>query len=162
MHDHTSKGDKARFSVLTCSNTRVQENDESGAALHRILNSAGYGDVDMRIVKDDSVAIVEAVMSMLENCDILLITGGTGITQFDVTVEAVRSISQKEMTGFMVQFQLLSYREVGTAAMLSRASSFIVNRKAVFCLPGSPEAASLGLNDLILPEVGHLLHELHR
>ncbi|EQD57743.1 Molybdopterin binding domain protein, partial [mine drainage metagenome] len=98
MHEHTSKGDKARFSILTCSNTRVQENDESGAILHRILKDSGYGDVEMRIVKDDSVAIVEAVKSMTDKCDILLITGGTGITQYDVTIEAVRTISQKEMT----------------------------------------------------------------
>lgn len=162
MHDHTSNADKVRFSILTCSNTRTPEDDESGDILHRILADSGYKSVEKRIVKDDSVAIVEKVRSMIQTCDILLITGGTGITQYDVTIEAVRSISQKEMTGFMVQFQILSYKEVGTAAMLSRASAFIVDRKMVFCLPGSPEAASLGLKGLILPEVGHLIHEMNR
>jgi molybdenum cofactor biosynthesis protein B len=66
------------------------------------------------------------------------------------------------MTGFMVQFQQLSYKDVGTAAMLSGASGFIVQRKAVFCLPGSPGAAALGLKELILPEARHIIHELKR
>ncbi len=162
MHDHISPGEKATFSILTCSSTRVPENDESGKTLQDILYDAGFQVADKKIVKDDLTEIVSVVRKMIEKCDILLITGGTGITKYDVTIEAVRSISEKEMTGFMVQFQILSSKEVGTAAMLSGASGFIVERKAVFCLPGSPKAASLGLKGIIIPEATHIIHELRR
>ncbi len=162
MHDHISSRKDPVFSILTCSNTRVPENDESGRTLHDILKNSGFEVADKRIVKDDFTEITSAVRKLIEKSDILVITGGTGITKYDVTIEAVRSISEKEMTGFMVQFQQLSYKDVGTAAMLSGASGFIVNRKAVFCLPGSPDAASLGLRELILPEARHIIHELNR
>ncbi len=162
MHDHVSSGSIPIFSILTCSNTRLPENDESGKVLHDILKNSGVEVADKRIVKDDFDEITSAVRKMIEKCDILVITGGTGITKYDVTIEAVRSLSQKEMTGFMVQFQQLSYKDVGTAAMLSGASGFIVQRKAVFCLPGSPGAAALGLKELILPEARHIIHELRR
>jgi|YelNatPaOPRAMG01_1025707.scaffolds.fasta_scaffold02960_4 molybdenum cofactor biosynthesis protein B len=161
-HNHVSSKRDPVFSILTCSSTRVEGNDESGNALQDILKNSGFEIADKRIVRDDFSEIKSTVKRMIEKCDILLITGGTGITKYDVTIEAVRSISQKEMTGFMVQFQQRSFEEVGTAAMLSGASGFIVDRKAVFCLPGSPNAASLGLKDLILPEARHIIHELDR
>jgi molybdenum cofactor biosynthesis protein B len=162
MHDHITSQRNAVFSILTCSSTRVPENDEAGKVLQEILKGSGFEIADKRIVKDDFLEITSTVRKMIEKCDILLITGGTGITKYDVTIEAVRSISQKEMTGFMVQFQMRSFEDVGTAAMLSGASGFIVDRKAVFCLPGTPNAASLGLKELILPEVWHIIHELDR
>ena len=162
MHDHISAGEKAKFSILTCSSTRVPDNDESGKLLQDILDSAGFEVAEKKIVRDDFSEIVSVVRKMIQKCDILLITGGTGITKYDVTIEAVRSISEKEMTGFMIQFQILSSKDVGTAAMLSGASGFILERKAVFCLPGSPNAASLGLKGIIIPEAPHIIHELRR
>ncbi|MCL4451166.1 MAG: MogA/MoaB family molybdenum cofactor biosynthesis protein [Candidatus Thermoplasmatota archaeon] len=162
MHDHISPGEKARFSILTCSSTRVPDNDESGKTLQDILYNEGFQVVDKKIVKDDFTEIVSVVRKMIEKCDILLITGGTGITKYDVTIEAVRSISEKEMTGFMIQFQILSSKDVGMDAMLSGASGFVVERKAVFCLPGSPRGAFLGLKGIIIPEAPHIIHELRR
>ncbi len=162
MHEHVSPDANPRFSILICSSTRTEDNDTSGIALKRLLDENKLKLVEYRIVKDSLELISDSVKKMVEECDILVISGGTGITEFDVTIQAVRSIAEKEITGFGIQFQVLSREQVGSSSMLSNATGFIVSRKAVFCLPGSVNAVNLGMTKLIIPESGHILHEIRR
>jgi molybdenum cofactor biosynthesis protein B len=91
-----------------------------------------------------------------------VISGGTGLTKNDVTIEAISSISEFEITAFSTIFSLLSYEEIGTSAIMSRSSAFVVDRKPVFCLPGSPKAAELGVKKIVLEQIDHIHHELNR
>lgn len=161
-HSHNSTDLIPDFGVLTCSSTRSKEEDDSGKIIISLLKQSGYSIKAYDVVKDDFDGISAKVVEMSSSCDIIIVNGGTGITRYDVTIEAVRSISDKELTGFAIQFQVLSMQEMQSASMLSRASGFIVNRKAVFCLPGSKDAVSLGMNKLIIPEIAHIMHELRR
>ena len=161
-HTHNSVGIVPIFGVLTCSSTRSKEEDDSGKIIVSLLKESGYNVKDYNVVKDDFDGISAKIRDMSCSCDIIIVNGGTGITKYDVTIEAVRSISEKELTGFAIQFQVLSMQEMQSASMLSRASGFIVNRNAVFCLPGSKDAVSLGMKKLIIPEIAHIIHELRR
>ncbi|MCL5804112.1 MAG: molybdenum cofactor biosynthesis protein MoaB [Candidatus Thermoplasmatota archaeon] len=161
-HSHNSAGIIPDFGVLTCSSTRSKEEDDSGKIIVSLLKESGFDIKDYEVIKDDFDGISGKIMEMSSSCDIIIVNGGTGITKYDVTIEAARSVSDKELTGFAIQFQVLSMHEMQSASMLSRASGFIVNRKAVFCLPGSKDAVSLGMKKLIIPEIAHIMHELRR
>ncbi|MEM3675915.1 MAG: molybdopterin-binding protein, partial [Thermoplasmataceae archaeon] len=114
------------------------------------------------VVKDSIEEIQSTVKAFLSDSDCVIISGGTGITRNDVTVDAVRKIADFEITGFSVVFTIKSFNEVGTSALLSRATAFAVGRKPVFCLPGSPRAAVMGTEEIIIPEIDHIIHELAR
>ena len=162
MHEHHLKGLKVKFSLLVASSTRTALNDDSGRAMKEIVERYNHEVVNYQVVPDSEASIQEAVMSFLKDSDCVVISGGTGITRNDVTVEAVRNISDFEISGFNIIFMIKSYQQVGTASMLSRASAFSVGRKPVFCLPGSPRAAVMGLEEIIIPEIDHVIHELGR
>lgn len=161
-HSHRSDGIIPVFGVLTCSSTRSKDEDDSGRIIISTLKKSGYDVKEYEVVRDDFNDISSKIREMSSTCDIIIVNGGTGITRYDVTIEAARSVSEKELTGFAIQFQVLSMQEMGSASMLSRASGFIVNRKAVFCLPGSQNGVSLGMNKLIIPEIAHIMHEIRR
>jgi molybdenum cofactor biosynthesis protein B len=151
-----------RCFVLTISDTRTTENDTSGDAIVRLLENAGHVVVDRRIVRDDSGAVREAVLTAAPLVDVIVTTGGTGITSRDSTYEALAAVLQKRIDGFGELFRMLSYAEVGSAAMLSRAAAGNIGRTAVFALPGSEQAVRLAVTKLILPEIGHVVRELRR
>jgi molybdenum cofactor biosynthesis protein B len=112
------------------------------------------------MVPDDAVRIAETVSAVIRghHPQVLILTGGTGITPEDVTIEAVRPMLQKELTAFAPLFAFLSHNEIGSAAMLSRATAGVIGSTVVFCLPGSLNACRLAWNALIFPELGHLAH----
>lgn len=161
-HEHRIENYRATFGIITCSSTRTRENDESGMKIMELVQGAGHDVLEYAVVDDDSEKIKDAVRRSVLKCDAVIISGGTGITSRDVTVDAVRSISQFEMTGFGHVFAILSYNRIGTSAVMSRSTAFVVDRKPVFCLPGSPEAADLGVRHLILDQIDHIHHELVR
>ncbi len=149
--------------VLTCSDSRAQADDVSGRALREGLEAAGHTVVGQTVVRDEPEAIRAAVERGLEGgARAVLVTGGTGITRRDQTVEAIRPLLEKEIPGFGELFRMLSYEEVGSAAWLSRALAGTVRGALVFVLPGSPNAVRLALDRLILPELGHAVRELSR
>jgi molybdenum cofactor biosynthesis protein B len=115
-------------------------------------------------VRDEIAAIREAAEEALEaeGVDVVLFTGGTGVSPRDVTVEAVRPLFEKELPGFGELFRMLSYAEVGSAAMLSRATAGVARRKAIFLLPGSPAAIELAGGKLVLSEAAHLIAQIRR
>lgn len=149
--------------VLTCSDSRAHADDVSGRALREGLEAAGHTVVGQTVVPDEPEAIRAAVDRGLEGgARAVLITGGTGITRRDQTVEAVRPLLDKEIPGFGELFRMLSFQEIGSAAWLSRALAGTVRGALVFVLPGSPNAVRLALDRLILPELGHAVRELSR
>jgi molybdenum cofactor biosynthesis protein B len=148
--------------VLTISDTRTRVDDRSGARLQELLAAAGHEVVRYDIVPDDPKRIREALQPLLADSAIraIFLSGGTGIAPRDTTFEAVRSLFEKEIEGFGELFRALSYREIGAAAMLSRATAGIVAGKIVFSMPGSTAAVELAMEKLALPELGHALRLL--
>ncbi|GIN60142.1 molybdenum cofactor biosynthesis protein B [Robertmurraya siralis] len=157
--------DKVRCKVITVSDTRTKETDKSGQTMIQLLEAAGHIIVDYAIVKDERKPIRDAVLQGCEtaNIDVILTNGGTGIAKRDVTIETVQELFTKEISGFGELFRMLSYQEdIGSAAILSRAIAGVVQNKAVFSTPGSTGAVKLAMSRLILPEIGHVVRELHK
>lgn len=156
-HHHSEEAERD-FAVLTVSSTRDEAEDSSGSAVIELVEDDGHEVVDYSIVTDDVEEITQTVNSHLESdVEAVVTTGGTGLSPDDVTVEAVRPLLDKEIPGFGEYFRSLSVEEVGTAAVLSRATAGVANGTAVFVLPGSENAARLGTREIVLPEVNHIL-----
>ena len=151
-----------RCFVLTISDTRTEANDASGGAIVELLTGAGHQVAGRRIVRDDPAAVRESVQSAVNSADVIITTGGTGITARDSTYEALAALLDKRLDGFGELFRMLSYAEIGAAAMLSRATAGSIGATAVFSLPGSEHAVRLAMTKLILPEIGHVVRELRR
>jgi molybdenum cofactor biosynthesis protein B len=147
------------FGVLTVSDSRTARSDTSGDRLRELALAAGHRVESSALVADEVAAIRAALLAMLAApaVDVVVATGGTGFSPRDVTLEAAAPLFERPIEGFGELFRMLSYAEVGAAAMLSRAAGGLIGRRAVFLLPGSPRAAALGMEKLILPEAGHLL-----
>jgi molybdenum cofactor biosynthesis protein B len=150
-----------RCFVLTISDTRTAANDTGGDAIASALQAAGHVISGRAIVKDDPPAVQRAVKSATDT-DVVITTGGTGISSRDGTYEALTALFEKRLDGFGELFRMLSYDQVGSAAMMSRACAGTIGRTAVFALPGSPQAVQLAVEKLILPEIGHVVRELRR
>jgi molybdenum cofactor biosynthesis protein B len=150
--------------VLTVSDTRTPETDTGGAVIRELLGGAGHTVVGSTIVRDEPVDVTRIVREACADprVQVVILTGGTGITSRDSTFEAVEALLDKRLPGFGELFRVLSYEEVGAAAMLSRAQMGIHARRIVVSLPGSPNACRLALNKLLLPELGHLVREAGR
>lgn len=159
-HEHKKHAPKkAGISVLSVSSTRSLENDESGHWIKKSAIDAGHDVLFHQVVKDDRNDIRDTVTRWVNDSKIqvIILTGGTGIAHKDVTIETVRPLFEKELTGFSILFAQLSYREIGAAAMLSRATGGMIGNTSVFCIPGSLNACKLAFKELILPELGHLI-----
>lgn len=154
----------ARCYVLTISDTRTVESDASGAIIAGLLKGAGHTVVGRSIVRDDPAEVRRIVGHQLAvpETQVIITTGGTGITSRDTTYEALSGLLQKRLDGFGELFRHLSYQDIGSAAMLTRACGGIASGKVLFALPGSEHAVRLAMTKLILPEIGHLLRELSR
>ena len=152
------------FAIITVSDSRTVADDTGGATIRRLVEAAGHWIERQTIVRDDVEAIRAAVHEALaqDGVDLVVLTGGTGFSPRDVTIEAVAPILDRPVEGFGELFRMLSYEQVGAAAMLSRATAGVVGRRAVFALPGSPKAVALAMEKLILPEAGHLLGQARR
>jgi molybdenum cofactor biosynthesis protein B len=152
------------FALITVSDTRTAGDDVSGRTLQEKLQTSGHRVAGTALVPDDAPAIRGAVEAMLAEpaVDVVVTTGGTGFSPRDVTVEAVAPLFEKPVEGFGELFRMLSHRQVGAAAMLSRAAAGLVGGKAVFLLPGSPKAVALAMDELILPEAAHLIGQARR
>jgi molybdopterin adenylyltransferase len=143
--------------VITVSTTRTPETDESGKAIQDLLTGAGIEVTYYALVPDRTPLIRTALLTALEHAGCVILTGGTGLTPDDCTIEAVRPLLEKTMDGFGELFRWKSFQEIGTSAYLSRALAGIMDGRAVFCLPGSLPAVTLATRDLILPEIRHIL-----
>jgi len=151
--------------VITVSDTRTEETDKSGQLMRELLASEGHPVVLYQIVKDEPAQITAAIQAGAAHPEVqvILLNGGTGISPRDTTYEAVEALLEKELPGFGEIFRMLSYTEdIGSAAILSRAIAGTYRGKAVFSTPGSTGAVRLAMTRLILPEMGHVVRELHK
>ena len=163
-HRSAAAGQTAACAVLTVSDSRGAENDAGGDLVVERFETAGHRIVERRWVKDEPQAIGRLLGEWLANAEIQVIvtTGGTGISRRDTTVEIVERFLDKRLDGFGELFRALSFEEIGSAAMLSRAVAGLVRGVFVFTLPGSTAAVRLALDRLIVPELPHLLWERQR
>ena len=149
--------------VLTVSDTRTDTNDTGGQSIRELLRAAGHTITGHAIVRDDPEAVVHAVQRQLDgNVQIIITTGGTGITSRDSTYEVVSQLIEKSIEGFGELFRMLSFQEIGSAAMMTRACAGVAAGKVIISLPGSENAVRLAMTTLILPELGHLVREISR
>ncbi len=163
--EHRHKAPKSvGFGVITVSDTRTEKDDLSGNAIVETMTSAGHTFVRKVIVKDEVGQIQKALREMLEDAAMsaVIIDGGTGVSKRDVTLEAALDFEEKALPGFGELFRVLSFEEVGSAAMMSRATAFVTEGKVVFCLPGSERAVRLAITRLVAPEVAHMVWEANR
>jgi molybdenum cofactor biosynthesis protein B len=153
-----------RCYVVTVSDTRTEETDTAGRAIGELLVAGGHEVVGRTIVRDDPDQVRGTIERQLANPDVQVIitTGGTGITSRDSTYEAVAGMIEKRLDGFGELFRMLSYEQIGSAAILSRACAGLVAGRIVVALPGSENAVRLAMDRLIVPELGHLVHEASR
>lgn len=165
VRDHR-QGSPASVSVhvITVSDTRTRDNDTSGDAIAGLLETAGHRVAGRTLLRDQADDVREAVAELASQAsvDVVITTGGTGITARDGTYEAVDALLTKRLPGFGELFRALSYQQIGAAAMLSRATAGLVDRTVVIVLPGSQHAVRLALEELVLPEIGHLVREARR
>ena len=147
--------------MLTVSDTRTEENDTSGRAIADLLSAAGHTVAAHAIVKDDPASVRATIERQLASGAVqaIIVTGGTGITSRDSTFEAVDALLEKRLDGFGELFRMLSFEQIGPAAMMSRASAGLAAGKLVVSLPGSEAAVRLAMERLLLPELGHLVQQ---
>jgi len=149
-----------KVGVITASDTRTAETDESGALIRKLLEAAGHRVEYYEVMADEPARIAGAVEANLPRLDAIVINGGTGVAARDSTIEAIRPLLDKEIEGFGEIFRMLSYQEVGSAAILSRALAGVRHGKFIAALPGSTAACRLAMEKLIIPEIGHIAHVL--
>jgi len=170
--EHKEKAPRyVRFALLTISTSRYNLKqkgesftDASADLASRILRSSGHEVTVKEVVSDDAEMIRESLERLVSDVQVeaIISMGGTGITPTDVTIETVTPLLEKELEGFGEAFRRLSYGQIGTAAILTRCTAGVIRGRAVFCLPGSPQAVETALKELIVPEVGHILAHIRQ
>jgi len=151
-------------SVLTVSDTRTKENDESGKYIMKKLEENSHKIIFYSIIRDEKKLLRDEIEKLVNNDDVQVIitNGGTGASRRDITVDVVEGLLDKKLNGFGEIFRYLSYKEIGSPAVMSRSIAGAVKNKIIICLPGSLDAVKLGVEKLIIPEIGHLVWEVNR
>ena len=163
--DHIAQAkDPVTCAVLTISDTRTKADDKSGQIIRELVENAGHDIAFYRVVKDDAAQIRNLIKRIAEagECHVILTNGGTGIAARDTTYEAVTSLLEKRLDGFGEVFRFLSWEDIGSGAMLSRAVAGVYKDAMIFCMPGSSGAVRLAMEKLIVPELSHLVWEIWR
>lgn len=164
-HEHKSHAPETiGCMVITCSDTRTPETDISGQLIQKLLKEQGHHVVSYHVVKDEPGQILFRITLGTTNDAVraVIVNGGTGISRRDSTFEAVDGLLEKRLSGFGEIFRLLTYQEIGSSAMMSRATAGIMKGRILFSIPGSENAVRLAMEKLILPELGHLVKELSK
>jgi molybdopterin adenylyltransferase len=163
VHEHKEKAKKSvRCFVITVSDTRDESTDTSGQTIKKSLAEDGHQANGYRIVKDEPLEIenlLKEALSLAE-VDAVIVNGGTGISPRDGTYEVVGGFLEKKLDGFGEIFRYLSYLDIGSAAIMSRAAAGTARGKVLISLPGSKAAVSLAMEKLILPEIRHMVSQL--
>jgi molybdenum cofactor biosynthesis protein B len=163
VHDHEKRGRaNLKIGIITASDSRTPENDESGKLIGLLLEAAGHRVDFYEILPDDGEKISAAIVNNLDNLDAIIVNGGTGITARDGTTEVVKSLLDKELEGFGELFRMLSFQEIGAAAMMSRAIAGVRHGKFIAALPGSTAACRLAMGKLLIPQLGHIAYLLSK
>ena len=163
VHEHKEKGKKSiRCFVITVSDTRDETSDSSGQTIKQFLTDEGHQTAGYRIVKDEPLDIKALLEQALGQTDVdaIIVNGGTGISPRDGTFEVVDRFLEKKLDGFGELFRYLSYLDIGSAAIMSRAAAGTARGKVLISLPGSKGAVTLAMEKLILPEIRHMVSQL--
>ena len=154
----------AKCAVITLSDTRTAETDFSGKRISDLLVEAGHRVIEYSILRDEPAVLNEMLDKLLgrDDIDVILTNGGTGISRRDQTIGVIETTITTPLPGFGELFRMLSWEQIGSGAMLSRAVAGIAAAKLLFAMPGSPKAVELAMTKLILPELGHLIYELRK
>ena len=164
-HEHKHHDVKnVACAVITTSDSRTEKDDESGKFIKQRLTDNGHKVTDYTILKNDARAIREKIEKLLKRDDVqaIITGGGTGLSKRDVTVNTIAPMLEKQLDGFGELFRQLTYQEIGTGSIMSRAIAGAANGKVIICIPGSLGAATLAMDKIILPEIGHLVREATR
>jgi len=164
-HEHKSHAPSSiGCVVITCSDTRTAETDTSGHRIMHMLKDAGHSVVAYHLVKDDPPKIKAKIRAAVTNKKVatIIVNGGTGISKRDSTFEAVDAMLEKRLVGFGEIFRYLTYQDIGSPAIMSRATAGIIKGRVLFSTPGSENAVQLAMEKLILPELGHLIQQLKK
>ncbi|HMF41770.1 MAG TPA: molybdenum cofactor biosynthesis protein B [Polyangia bacterium] len=163
--DHKARAPSAgsvRVALVTASDSRTPETNDGGKLLRRLIEEAGFQVTSDSLLVEDPEALRDAVARLAADSDAVIVTGGTGIAPRDRTPDTVGALFDRRLPGFGELFRLLSFQEIGPAAMLSRADAGVVGGALVFLLPGSPAAVELAVKKLIAPELAHAVGQLRR
>ncbi len=161
-HEQLSRDTPVRVAVVTVSDTRTEATDTSGGLMKALLADAGHPVVAYRIVPDEPARIGPLLDELAGLAEVILLNGGTGISRRDTTYEVVAGRLDKTLPGFGELFRMLSYDQIGSASMLSRATAGVMGRTLVFSTPGSTNAVRLAMEKLIVPQLAHLVWETVR
>ena len=164
-HEHKHHAPrKVGCMVITCSDTRTPDTDTSGQLIHTLLKGQGHTVVAYHVVKDEPAQIKGRIAEGLmdEAVHAIIINGGTGISKRDSTFEAVDAMLEKRLVGFGEIFRYLTYQDIGSPAIMSRATAGIIKGRVLFSTPGSENAVRLAMEKLILPELSHLIQQLNK
>lgn len=163
-HQSSAKSISARCAIVTLSDTRTPDTDVSGKRIAELLKTEGHSVAEHRVIPDDAEGFGKILEEFIgrEDIDAILSTGGTGISGRDQAIGVVEEILDAPLPGFGELFRMLSWNQIGSGAMLSRATGGIARGKIVLAMPGSTAAVELAMTKLILPEIRHLLHELRK
>lgn len=161
---HQTSPTSLSAAVVTVSDTRTLETDTGGQTVIDLWTAAGHRVVERQIIPDEPLRMSELLRwyLQLEDCDVVLLTGGTGVSSRDQTFETVSQLIEKPIPGYGELFRWLSYQEIGAAAMLSRAVAGIARGKLLATMPGSPAGVRLAMSKLIVPEAPHIVREANR
>ena len=164
QHIQSTQSQVARCAVLTLSDTRTEADDTSGRTIRELLESHGHVVAHYAILKDDPALLDEKLLQLLGSPEIeaILTNGGTGVSRRDVTIAVVEKHLDQPLPGFGELFRMLSWEQIGSGAMLSRAVGGIARGQIIFAMPGSTKAVELAMRDLILPQIRHVLWELRK
>jgi molybdenum cofactor biosynthesis protein B len=163
--EHKARGPSSLgCGIITCSDTRTPETDKSGQLIHELLSTHGHRVEAYHVVKDEPQEVRNLVehMAQQDGISAIIINGGTGISQRDTTFEAIASLLEKRLDGFGEIFRYLSYKDIGSAAMLSRSTAGLYRGRVLFSIPGSSGAVRLAMEALILQELPHIVGELSK
>ena len=163
-HARDARQIAARCAIITLSDTRTPDTDKSGKKIRELLEGDGHVVTHYRIIRDEPAQLHELLTEVLavRDLDAVLTNGGTGISRRDTTIEVVETHLDQTLPGFGELFRMLSFQQIGSGAMLSRAVGGVARGKLLFAMPGSTAAVELAMTQLILPELKHLVHELRK
>jgi len=163
--EHLERSKKSvNVAIVVVSDSKTKDTDESGRIACGLLKKKGHSIVSCDLIGNDSNAIV-STLSRLTNrtdVDVILTIGGTGISKNDITVDTLSPLLEKKLEGFGEMFRTMSFKQVGTGALMSRSTAGVINRKVVLCVPGSTGAVELAVKRIIIPEIGHMVYEATR
>jgi molybdenum cofactor biosynthesis protein B len=164
-HEHKRLENKVvGCAVLVTSDSRTEETDESGKLIKQRLLDKGHKVVYYTILKNDAAILKNKIVELIqqEEVQVIITSGGTGLSHKDVTVDTVQAMLEKQLDGFGELFRQLTYQELGTASIMSRATAGVISGKIIICFPGSLGAATLAMDKIILSEIGHMVREATR